>query len=54
MSTVETSRVTKEVDQAQDEAYVMNLKLDIYEDKDTKRLGRGIFARNHMEQVQTA
>ena len=45
MSTVETSRVTKEVDQAQDEAYVMNLKLAIYEDKDTKWLGSGIIAR---------
>ena len=44
MSAVETSIVTEETDQAQDEANVMNLKLAVYKDKGTKWLGRGIIA----------
>nr|XP_027087976.1 uncharacterized protein LOC113709413 [Coffea arabica] len=52
-STLETSRVSEEAVQVQDEAKI-NPKIAIYEDKDTKRRGRGMGAKNHMGQVKTA
>ncbi|XP_027086252.1 uncharacterized protein [Coffea arabica] len=53
-STLETSRVSEEAVQVQDEANEINPKIAVYEDKDIKWQGRGTGAKNHMGQVKTA